>query len=331
MALTEKNLLLADHRGDRLYGDLQPLEWAGYTLRVTRSLRETVAALSESTYDAVVIAPLVESGRVELETLDRLRAERGLPVLVVTCNQGVGPSIAAAAALHQGPWDLIHAGAPVEEVLMRVSRLARDAASHGELEELRWRAHHDERTGLLRPDVFAARLQEHFSAAQRHHMNLALVLVDLDRFGAINKEFDHTVGDAVIASVGEAIRGQRRAEDVAARLGGDEFALVLPYTRRVEAALVVRRLCREVRALSHMAPAEFRGTEEAPRRVEVSASVGFETYDGSDLQSPEVLRRHAEIALRESKLGGGNQALYYRSLNERSLDDPSPLYPSAVG
>jgi hypothetical protein len=42
--------------------------------------------------------------------------------------------------------------------------------------------------------------------------------------------------------------------------------------------------------------------------------LGFETFDGTDLDSVETLRLHAEIALREAKRGGGRRAVYYRSL-----------------
>jgi GGDEF domain-containing protein len=65
---------------------------------------------------------------------------------------------------------------------------------------------------------------------------MALVLVDLDAFGRVNKDFDHTVGDRLIERVGAAIRSALRAEDVAGRLGGDEFGAILPYTGRIDAA-----------------------------------------------------------------------------------------------
>ena len=113
-----------------------------------------------------------------------------------------------------------------EEVLMRLQRLEREALHMAEVRDLRHRAWHDDRTDLLRGRAFEARLGEHFSAAQRHSFDLGLVLIDLDGFGAINKEYDHTVGDILIEQVGEVIRRTLRAEDVAGRLGGDEFASV---------------------------------------------------------------------------------------------------------
>src|SRR5207249_8943021 len=121
-----------------------------------------------------------------------------------------------------------------------------------------------------------------------------LVLADLDDFGRINKDYDHTVGDRVITRVGAAIRVLLRTEDIAGRLGGDEFAVLLPYTGVIDAAHVVRRLRDGIRSLSGRIP-------DVPAGIQVHASLGFETFDGADLQSLEVLRQHAEIALRDAK------------------------------
>jgi diguanylate cyclase (GGDEF)-like protein len=192
---------------------------------------------------------------------------------------------------------------------MRIERLQRQKSGLVELDEMRYQAAHDDRTKLLRPHTFQARLREHFSAAQRHRLDLALLLVDLDDFGRVNKDFDHTVGDRVIARVGAVIRDTLRAEDVGGRLGGDEFAVVLPYTRKVDAARVVNRIRDQIRGLSGTIP-------DAPTSLCVSASLGFETYDGTDVDSVEGLRRHAEVALRQAKSAGGDRGLYYRSLGD---------------
>ena len=143
---------------------------------------------------------------------------------------------------------------------------------------------------------------------------MALVLMDLDRFGRVNKDFDHTVGDSIIDRVGRVVRENLRAEDVGGRLGGDEFAIVLPYTQRVDAARVVHRLRDQVQALT--GPVDGFGGE-----VWVSASIGFETFDGRDLESVETLRRHGEVALRFAKEHGGNRAVYYRQIAV-SEDEP---------
>lgn len=301
-------LLLCDHRGGGLDRLRIPLEGAGFLVRPSASLRETREQAQRERPDLIVVDPLAEGGSVELEELERLRGEtRPVPLLLVADPADPSAAVRATRALSPRAWDLVRRDAPLEEILLRIERLLAGARENTELEELRYRAAHDDRTELLRPRAFQQRLGEHFSAAQRHDFELALVVLDLDDFGRINKDFDHTVGDLVIARVGEAIRRSMRAEDVAGRLGGDEFAVLLPYTGPVEAAHAVRRLCERLRALSGPVP----GFEE---EVPVRASLGFETYGQGRPASLADLRQHAELALRQAKTSGGDRGIYYRSL-----------------
>ena len=303
-------LLLCDHRGDRPDVFRERLALAGHRVLVTRNLRESLAALEREQPAVVVVRPLSATGDAELRGLDRARAgDPPVPLLVLTDRKAPSVTVRAARALGCGAWDLAYEDAPPEELCLRLERLEAEARRLVEMGELRHRASHDDRTDLLRARAFEARVREHVSAAQRHRFDLALIVMDLDAFGAVNKQHDHTVGDSIIAQVGEVIRRALRAEDVAGRLGGDEFGVLLPYTRKVDAARVVERLRAEIHALSgHVAGA-------GPDLV-VSASLGFETFDGSDLDNVGVLRAHAERALRVAKERGGNQAVYYRFLSE---------------
>lgn len=300
-------LLVCDHRGEGLADRLKPLASVGFRLDETESVAATRERLSRGLPGLVVLDPLARGGVVELEDLSQVLSNRGVPVLLVADPAEPVLAVLAARSLGDGPWDLIYRNAPLEEYLLRIERLRRQAEGLSELDEMRFQAVHDDRTELLRPVPFLKRLREHFSASQRHRLDLALVLLDLDRFGRVNKEFDHTIGDCVIDRVGTCIRETLREEDVGGRLGGDEFAIVLPYTRRVDAARVVHRLRDQIRAIT--GPMDGSG-----RIVSVSASIGFETADGTDLESVEALRRHAELALKGAKEMGGNRAVYYRSL-----------------
>ena len=301
-------VLICDHRGEGALASLAGLSAAGYVVHQSTFLRQSLEQIALSQPAVIVIDPLSQGGGVELGALEKVRGkERLTPVLVVADAGDPAPSVLCGRALARGSWDLVHRGAPPEEFLMRVQRLQQLAARQTEMELLRHRAAHDDRTDLLRPHSFQDRMREHVSAAQRHKLDLALMLIDLDHFGKVNKQHDHTVGDLIIARVGSVIRNALRTEDVAGRLGGDEFAVLLPYTKKVDAAHVVQRLLDGIKELSGRLPG-------AKGDIQVSASIGFETYSGNDLDDAHTtLRLHAEEALRHAKVLGGNRGVYYRS------------------
>ena len=302
-------LLVCDHRGGGLAERVEELASRAHEAWVTRSLRGSLDQIAARRPGVALVDPLVPGGGAELAALAEAgRREGGLPLLVVSEARSGAPSpLASLHALGPECFDTVERGAPIDELRLRLERLVDERRLRDEMRELRHRASHDDRTQCLRPAAFQERLSEHFSAAQRHRLDLALVLMDLDRFGQINKRYDHTVGDEVIARVGQAVRKSLRAEDIAGRLGGDEFAVVLPYTRRVDAARVVERLCTEVHRLSGPFPG-------AGDPLDISGSLGFETFDGADLPSVAKLRQNAERALREAKQAGGNRAIYFREL-----------------
>lgn len=304
-------ILFADHRGAGLAARAEAWKRAGGAVQLTSSVRETLAALS-SPCEAFVLDPWLEGGADELAAI----AERGgsaLPGLVLGDPADPRAALAALRA-HASPYlDLLRRDATDEELQLRLERVLALARDRTRVAALEHRAAHDDRTDLLRPDAFQQRLVEHVSAAQRHHFELAFLILDLDGFGKINKQWDHTVGDLVIEKVGEAIRTNLRQEDVAGRLGGDEFAVLLPYTGRLEAAHAVRRLRDAIARLSPQLAARVSG-------LSVSTSIGFETYDGTDLDGPDALRLHAEAALHAAKAMGGGHAVYYRSLAARGAE-----------
>ncbi|WP_419190281.1 GGDEF domain-containing protein [Saltatorellus ferox] len=319
----------------------RPLEALGVELVVTETAQATEDALQSKPFDILVIDARA-FGKGAARPWDR-RARSGarkngaIPILLVADPDDPIPAVVAGRALRGSQWDLVHRDAPPEELLLRTERIMDQVQLLDDLERARYHASHDDRTGLLRPLRFDARLREHFSAAQRHRLELALVLVDLDRFGEVNKAYDHTVGDELIARAGSVIRMSLRTEDVGARIGGDEFALILPYTQRVDAARVVTRLAGRFRALSGPPPQRYHGRSDEGQEdllarssggsIAVSASIGFETFDGTDLRSPEELRQRAERALRSAKERGGNQGIYYRSLEEEEEWAPKILHP----
>ena len=112
------------------------------------------------------------------------------------------------------------------------------AAANARLETL---ASTDPLTGLLNHRAFYARLDEEIARADRSGRPLALLLVDLDDFRAINNTHGHQAGDRALVAIAAALRGSLRAGDSAGRYGGDEFVALLPEADLGEALAVAER------------------------------------------------------------------------------------------
>lgn len=126
---------------------------------------------------------------------------------------------------------------------------------------------------------------------------IALVLVDLDHFKAVNDRYGHSVGDETLVRVAAVLRGAVRAQDVAVRLGGDEFLLVLalpnPDAARRRSEAIVAAIAGE--DWEHIRPG-----------LRVTASLGLAWGDPREL---EDLRSAADAGLYRAKTSGGNRTL----------------------
>ncbi len=100
----------------------------------------------------------------------------------------------------------------------------RDSTQRRSMEQaLEHRALHDPLTDLANRTLFFDRLEQSIRGARRESKQVALVMLDLDGFKAINDAFGHAVGDEVLRKLGSRLRAGLRASDTAARIGGDEF------------------------------------------------------------------------------------------------------------
>ncbi len=160
-------------------------------------------------------------------------------------------------------------------------------------DELRILALTDPLTGLPNRSSFADSALRAVGRANRGE-NLAVLLIDLDRFKTINDSLGHAMGDALLCEVAERLRGVLRREDVVARIGGDEFAILqLGCDDPSGAEDLARRL---VQAL--VLPYFIRGYE-----LTVGASVGVATACGAD-NAPDALLLDADRALYRAKNEG---------------------------
>ena len=85
----------------------------------------------------------------------------------------------------------------------------------------------DELTGLPNRRMFDAAVRTRLENRGRYGWQFGLLVVDIDNFKAVNDQFGHAVGDAVLAGVAKTILGAVRAGDMVARWGGEEFAVLV--------------------------------------------------------------------------------------------------------
>ncbi len=160
-------------------------------------------------------------------------------------------------------------------------------------EEVRSLASHDQLTGLHNRRAFEealARAAEGIGEAPDASAGGAELLVDLDRFKAVNDTAGHLAGDQMLIAVGRAITQVVRPGELVARFGGDEFAVLLTRSDAGGARVAAERIRRRIAAVS---------LTVAGRRHTTTATVGGAIIDGS-LDAAEVLAV-ADVALHAAK------------------------------
>jgi diguanylate cyclase (GGDEF)-like protein len=155
----------------------------------------------------------------------------------------------------------------------------------------------DALTGLRNRRGFLAAAEAALARAVRHGERASVVMLDLDRFKAINDAHGHAAGDAVLRATAEVLQSMLRGGDLAGRLGGEEFALLLPGASAEVAAGAAERLRR---ALTARVP-------HPDARARVTASFGVATVElraAVPEAALEAALREADAALYAAKRGG---------------------------
>jgi len=140
------------------------------------------------------------------------------------------------------------------ELIQRFATLAALAYDNAhQRERLSEQARTDELTGLFNRRHFHERLGSELARVRRGDEPVALLLLDVDDFKAVNDGHGHPVGDTVLCAFADLLREAVRGADVICRTGGEEFAVILPGADEVEAVLAAERIVAAVRA-GHLGP-----------------------------------------------------------------------------
>jgi diguanylate cyclase (GGDEF)-like protein len=149
-------------------------------------------------------------------------------------------------------WLLFDLAVPLLTLRMLRVMTERDAA----LKELATLSSTDPLTGLPNRRGFEARATAALTAAREAGRPCCALVLDLDRFKAINDGFGHPAGDAVLQATADALRGVLREADLPGRLGGEEFGVLLPDCDAAGGVLLAERLRAAISAeVAHPDPA----------------------------------------------------------------------------
>lgn len=192
---------------------------------------------------------------------------------------------------------------PASEWVARIQVLVETARHHKILQMMLQKQQllidTDPLTGLANRRAFRRRLESELTREKRRGQGLALVLMDIDHFKAINDTYGHPMGDAVLQGLAKLLRRQARSYDSIARLGGEEFALLLFDVSRNAAWRAAERVRESV--------ASYAFPPLAPGALTLSAGIAQGPLHAYDSFDDMFLR--ADQALYDAKHGGRNQSV----------------------
>jgi diguanylate cyclase (GGDEF)-like protein/PAS domain S-box-containing protein len=168
-------------------------------------------------------------------------------------------------------------------------------------------ANFDTLTKLPNRTLFNDRLHIALAHAKRNREQLAVLFLDLDRFKIINDSLGHHAGDFILQEVAERLQLCIREEDTVCRMSADEFIILL--TDIEKHSNITKIIIRMVATLSMPFIVE-------ENELRVTSSIGISIYPHNG-HTPEVLVKHAELAMYHGKANGRNNYQFFtESLNK---------------
>jgi two-component system cell cycle response regulator len=157
----------------------------------------------------------------------------------------------------------------------------------------------DALTGLHNRRYLDSHLAALFNEAVVRGRQMSILLLDIDRFKAINDGYGHDAGDEVLREFASRVRAHTRGIDVVARFGGEEVVVLVPDTPQDGARAVAERIREQVEATPFP-------IGRGARSVPVTVSIGVAARQAGDQSGADILKR-ADVALYRAKEQGRNR------------------------
>jgi two-component system, cell cycle response regulator len=296
-------ILLVDDRPSS-YERLAPILSAEHAVEVESNPAEALFNAAEGNYDLMIVSLSLDNydGLRLCSQARSLERTRQLPILAISDADN---NARLLRGLEIGVNDYLLRPIDKNELLARARTQIRRRRYTDHLRDNVQNsiemAITDALTGLHNRRYMESHLATLAEQASTRGKPLALMILDVDYFKAINDTYGHDAGDDVLREFALRIRKSIRGIDLACRYGGEEFVIVMPETDLHVAGLIAERLRRAIAG-------EPFSVSKGAKRIEVTISIGLTTLERKGEAVTDLLKR-ADMALYRAKHDGRNRVV----------------------
>ncbi len=285
--------------------DSKVIRWAAskilrndYTVHEATNGLEAWEILQQNKNIAAVFTDLQMEGSDGYELLGLIRGSDetrllNLPVIVITGKDDDDDTKAEVLSL--GATDFIIK--PFDTVTLK-NRAAAYIGYNQKLADVEEKLEHDKLTGLANKQFFFTHGEKDLSLAVRHETELAVVLLEIDRFMELINDHGKQKAARVLLKISRVITESLRKEDLCARIGTARFALILPLTNRIGSLRSIERICKKISTLGLR-------VESGPLDIRLSAGLSGVDPEQSCASFTQLVEQ-AEGALNRAIASGGS-------------------------
>ncbi|MQA64308.1 MAG: EAL domain-containing protein [Alphaproteobacteria bacterium] len=270
----------------------------GSNVNTIAGLAEAARAVKDFTYDAVIFNIDAGYDRASTSLTGVIELLDEVPIIILSSEDD---QRLAVDALNAGAQDYLVREEVDGHALVRSVRYAMERKRTEQ--RLQAMLNYDTLTRLPNRELLLDRLTQSIATATRQESNVALLLLDLDRFKLVNESLGQDFGDKLLCRVAAEVQTCIGDSDTLARLGGDEFVVVLSGIRGAQdAAKAATKILRKLST-----PFVIDGHE-----VFVTASIGISLFPNDGLDK-NALITNADVAMYRAKEKGRNHFQFYAS------------------
>ena len=294
------------------------LESRGYVVDAASNGEEALAAVHADP-PQLILCDVMMPGIDGYEVARRIKQDQKLPFIPIILVTALGETEHIVQGLETGADDYIAKPYHFQELEARVRAMLRIKRLQDELDQknrelevankrLKKLSITDGLTELFNHRHVHELLHDEFERSRRTGEPLAVVMIDLDLFKAVNDTWGHPTGDVVLFETARILRDTAREIDMVGRYGGEEFIAILPNTDEAEATRFAERVRRAVEGHLY---------RDETTEIRMTCSSGVASFPAQGVQAPEELLRRADEALYAAKESGRNRVV-------RAAEMPAP-------